>query len=785
MAPDGELALTAGTVTGAQRYTASYQILPWLEGSIRYSQLHIYNVRDYFDRSFGLKMRLFEENEYFPEVSLGIRDVVGTGVYTSEYVVATKRWKDFDFSIGMGWGRLAGRATFENPFALVFPSFENRPPPSLAATGAGTVAVSQLFHGPKVGLFGGTIWRTPVDGLNVILEYSSDAYTQETQAADFKERFPINIGASYSPSDSIVASAGWLYGTSFGATITFSANATAALSPIRIGPDVPQPHIRSASEQSRALTALLANGAGLKQPTAADARWVVVPDTRSAGEHDLMSAILSEGVGVRGAEKQGETLLVDARLVRSSQSQCDRYASIVAGFDVPLKEIAVSDVDDPDGHVVICPILRSVGLDASTDSPAAATLAAPSNAPVSAATSERRIRNDVAVQLLRVEALSIEDGTVWLYYSNDAYRSESEAAGRIARILMADAPPDAEIFHVVSVKRGLAMRDFQINRTALERAATTYGTPNELGSSISSHPPMLVNPLLDLGLRDTYPRLHWALAPSLREEFFDPESPLQIQIYGAADATVDLTPRLSLIGRVEGNIYNNFLFQRHSDSLLPHVRSDSNEYYHFGSNGIAWLKLNYRMRVATDVYAEATAGYLESMFAGAGGQVLWRPEGERFAIGVDVYQVWQRNFDRLFGFRNYHVLTGHATFYYESPWHGLNFNVHVGRYLAGDYGATVEVLRRFDSGVEIGAFATITNVSSAKFGEGSFDKGIIIHIPFEWALPFYSQSSYDLTLRPLSRDGGQRLDSDDSLYSETRSTSYGEAIGDVDELVAP
>ena len=144
-----------------------------------------------------------------------------------------------------------------------------------------------------------------------------------------------------------------------------------------------------------------------------------------------------------------------------------------------------------------------------------------------------------------------------------------------------------------------------------------------------------------------------------------------------------------------------------------------------------------------------------------------------------------RDFDRLLGAKKYNVLTAHASAYYQSPWYDLNFAVHVGRYLAGDYGGTVEVSRTFSTGVRIGAFATFTNVPFAKFGEGSFDKGIIIHIPFEWGTPFFSQSSYDMLLRSLTRDGGQRLDNDDSLYDETNSTSYGEVSRHINEIAAP
>ena len=82
--------------------------------------------------------------------------------------------------------------------------------------------------------------------------------------------------------------------------------------------------------------------------------------------------------------------------------------------------------------------------------------------------------------------------------------------------------------------------------------------------------------------------------------------------------------------------------------------------------------------------------------------------------------------------QDYNVTTGHVSLYYNSPWYDIDLAVHAGRYLAGDYGATIEVTRHFASGVEIGAFATFTNVPFSEFGEGSFDKGIIVRIPFEW-----------------------------------------------------
>ena len=160
--------------------------------------------------------------------------------------------------------------------------------------------------------------------------------------------------------------------------------------------------------------------------------------------------------------------------------------------------------------------------------------------------------------------------------------------------------------------------------------------------------------------------------------------------------------------------------------------------------------------------------------AGAGGEILWRPQTSRWALGADVYDVKQRDFNRLLGFQNYSVITGHITAYYQSPWYGLNFQVRGGEYLAGDRGVTVEVSRRFSTGVEIGAFFTKTNVSAAQFGEGSFDKGILIRIPLGWALPIETQAQYALDLRPIQRDGGQTLAGDATLYDDTFRTGEGE-----------
>jgi hypothetical protein len=208
--------------------------------------------------------------------------------------------------------------------------------------------------------------------------------------------------------------------------------------------------------------------------------------------------------------------------------------------------------------------------------------------------------------------------------------------------------------------------------------------------------------------------------------------------------------------------------------VLPHVRSDATLYLKYGATGIDDVMLSYYSKLAPDVYARVSGGYLETMFGGVGGEVLYRPFGSRWAVGVDMWQVYQRNFDDLFGFQKYNVATGHVSLYWETPWDNITTILRGGRYLAGDYGATFEIYRRFDTGVLIGGWFTLTNVPFSEFGEGSFDKGIRVVIPLEWALPIGTTTSEEVDLRPVQRDGGQELDNDATLFDTTQSSSDGD-----------
>ena len=159
---------------------------------------------------------------------------------------------------------------------------------------------------------------------------------------------------------------------------------------------------------------------------------------------------------------------------------------------------------------------------------------------------------------------------------------------------------------------------------------------------------------------------------------------------------------------------------------------------------------------------QITAGILEEMFSGYGIEYLWKRNNSPFAVGVESFQVYKRDYELGFGLLDYENITSHINFYYDNNYI-LPFNVHVsfGEYLAGDVGYTFDISRKFKNGVVMGGFFTRTDVSKEDFGEGSFDKGIYFKIPItdEW---------FNFSWRPLTKDPGAKLIRKNTLHDLLR-----------------
>ena len=650
MLPDGQFTTTYSYFGGQQRLTLTFQPTPWASASFRYNGIANWNLggfATYYDRGFDVRFRLHKETRRWPQITLGLQDFVGTGIYAAEYLVATKTFATrpigsalpgrLKLTAGMGWGRLGSYGAIG--------SYGTRPPFDVNSTG-GQVAYETWFRGPFAP-FGGIEWQIN-DRWGVKFEYSSDAYVTETQTTSvFQRKSALNYGIEWQATPRTRLGAYYLYGSEIGVNAQIQLNPRQPVVPLAL--PAPQP---IQPRPDRATT-----------PLAWDVAWA---DSRSSTHATALTL----------AEK-------------------------------------------------IKPLLKENGL--------------------------------------VLEALDLSAHEAELRFRSLTYRSYAQAVGRAARAMAQVMPASVETFRLVPVSDGLAISTTIIRRSDLEAlefsplatqgllAVTGFADAGALSETAVIDP-------------DLYPDLSWSVSPYFAPAYFDPAQPFRLDVGVTFRGTWRPAPGWTVSGAIQQRIAGNVKDGRPSNSVLPHVRTDQVFYAQYDTT-MSDLFVSKQWKPAPDLYARATAGYLEYMYGGLSSELLWKPAGSRLALGVEANYVRQRDYDQRLGFRDYSVFTGHASAYYAFD-NGFTTQVDVGRYLAGDVGATFAMDRVFDNGWAVGAFFTLTNVSAEDFGEGSFDKGIRFRIPLAWFLGKPSRRTTGTTIRPIQRDGGQRVGVPGRLYPQ-------------------
>lgn len=377
----------------------------------------------------------------------------------------------------------------------------------------------------------------------------------------------------------------------------------------------------------------------------------------------------------------------------------------------------------------------------------------------------------LAVDGMVVEDLSYSGNTAHLRIRNSMIDAGPQAIGRAARALSHVMPASVEVFEIVPVVNGMGTSRVVVRRADLEELEHVAGNDSLLRQRVQITDAGSA-PQDGLGAGDLYPKFTWGLAPAIRIS-----QPLVGAVGLRFSASYEMRPGLVLSGAVYKSIADNLgKYESYPEdvSVLPHVRSDSHLYNLNADPGVEKLTLAWYAKPAEDLYSRITFGYLERMHAGVSGELLWKPVDSRLALGLELNYTQQRDTDGGFGFGefDYGIATGHVSAYYDFG-SGYLGQVDVGRYLAGDYGATFALDREFANGVKVGAYATFTSASAEEFGEGSFDKGIRLTIPVNWILGQPSRNEISTTVRALQRDGGARLEVDGRLFDSIRDYHLG------------
>lgn len=658
MASDGDLSFTASHNSPYSRYNLTLQPFPWLESTFRY--INVSNIRygsniagdqNYKDKSIDFKLRLWQESRWLPEVAFGVRDLGGTGFFSSEYLVANKNLGPIDASIGLATGYIGNRGDFANPLGAIDDRFKKRRP--IATSGvdiAGRFGLDNMFKGP-VGVFGGITYQTPLDSLLVKVEYDGNDYRREPRGNNLEQRTPINVGLVYVPNRNVELTAAWERGDAAMFSLTWRGNPGHAVSAPKPF-DPPPQRIVPRDPQAAAVAATAAPDAG---------------------------ATTAEG--------------------------------------------------GPDWAAISADLTRNAGF--------------------------------------RVERISRRGDELYVDGYQNRYLHNAKGLGRAGRILANATGDEYEWFTLRTTRLGMPIVDTSVSRSALVGYLDGRVSEDVLRRSTEVQSPD------DVTRQTLYePRTRpygGGFNIGYRQNLGGPDGFILYQIAANYSGSLFVRPNMWLTGTVSANLINNYdKFKYNAPSRLPRVRTDLRRYMVDSDVVLPNLQFNVAGRLGRDLYGIAYAGYLEWMYAGVGGELLYRPGGERWAVSANLNRVQQRGFDQRWDLRDYKVTTGHATFYYSfDARERIVGSLSVGQYLAGDRGATLDVARVFDNGVTMGAYATKTNVSARDFGEGSFDKGIYISVPLDGFLPRSTRGRAAFNWNPLIRDGGAMLSRKYSLYNIT------------------
>ena len=186
-----------------------------------------------------------------------------------------------------------------------------------------------------------------------------------------------------------------------------------------------------------------------------------------------------------------------------------------------------------------------------------------------------------------------------------------------------------------------------------------------------------------------------ALRPFLasRENF------LRVALLAELDTQYVFNRNLFWTTNLKYALYSNFddLVVPPHDTYPNQVRSDIKKYLNNFDNSIVLgrSQIDYFKTISDDHHILISAGILEEMFSGFGIEYLWNSDNSPFAIGIESFHVYKRDYNLEFDLLDYSNTTSHINFYYENR-DFIPFTLHLsyGEYLAGDKGYTFDISKK-------------------------------------------------------------------------------------------
>ena len=721
MAPEGEFNFATSYNDEYQHFTASVQLFPWFETTIRYTQVQDLLYSDdpsfsgstkYTDKGIDFKIRLLEESNWLPETSIGVRDFGGTGLFDGEFIAATKRVGPLDFTLGIGWGYIGNSGNLTSDKKDL--NYNCDRDTSYGGKG-GTVDYQRWFKGCAA-LFGGVEYQTPWEPLRLKVEYDGN---------DYQSDFPVVRGGIAMPQDSKF-NYGMLYrfgdwgdlhlsyerGNTWTLGFSLQTNFN-TLSQIKRDPEAekykPLPAAPLTLTQTESST----------QVNTPRAEQATVSTETSTHKSEVGNAEVANLEPVNASSQAVTNRKVDWNKVAHDLQTIAGYANA----KIYLDNESITVVGE-----------QNKFRDRNEAHQRAATILA--NSTDATRIKEYRLietRYSQPITETRIDALKFAQVASYGYLN--------------AKIT------DASTVSVPSLPQGE-----QVNNTDQEWL-------DKLSFDVS--PTMTQS----FGGSEGFYMFNIGVTGSANYRFsdnFEFSSSLYLNLYDNYDKFLyDVPPDGTDLKRVRTlvrqYVHDNPVRVTNLQLTWMDNLSDNISYQAYGG----YLEMMYGGVGTEFLYRPLNSQWA---FGVDVNYVKQRDPDSMFGFFEDEHQ-----FDPITN-RPYRVqtgtLTGHATAYYQPDWFpNTLLKISAGQYLTEDKGVTVDFSKQFDSGVIVGAYATKTNLSSEEYGEGSFTKGFYISIPFDLMTIKSTHSRATIVWSPLTRDGGQMVGRKYYLFDNTDARS--------------
>lgn len=358
------------------------------------------------------------------------------------------------------------------------------------------------------------------------------------------------------------------------------------------------------------------------------------------------------------------------------------------------------------------------------------------------------------------------DRTIICSVQNDRYLSNTRAVGRVMRILLRYAGPDTEKITVNLSRRSIDVLSVSVAPHHLRDYLTgnlSKSLFQELLHVTAAGPAPMQQTRKAEASEATAWLADYGVKPTIETFFNDPS--------GALKARWSLDPYMTLqawkgnawVARLSYPVESDIT----SENVPPEdaVRSDAWKYAGSSTN-LEQLMVDQVIKLTTRTYGRLSAGYLERMYAGAGGEWLTFPGDGRFAFGLSADYVKKREPESFFELQEFdsHTLLGNI-YYYYSPLN-ITLQTQAGRFLAGDRGLRFVFSRQYDTGAQVGFWYSLTDTSEfTGFNKDYHDKGIYIQMPVEMFTDRPTRKMLDYRMSPWNRDVGATVHHWQSLFS--------------------